>query len=285
VTASTHQSPTAPATPGTLLHLGGADTLGLLHRISTQSLADLEPGAARATLFCDFRGRLLHRAVVAVARDRSVWLLRDDAPPDALAAHVDRHVFREDVRIAAAPAAGVRLRFGATGEPAGVVVEASGMPLRVTIASDLALEITPRDAGGARREDEPRRIARGLPRHGHEIQDAFNPYEVGLATEVHLDKGCYTGQEVLLRLMTYESVRRGLARVRGSGAAPAVPADVLRDGERVGVLTSAATEAGGWIGLAVLKKEVLERPLGLALEDGAIEEAVAIPEARPLGLP
>src|SRR5512134_2200493 len=83
----------------TALRLTGADVLPLLHRVTSQALADLAPGEARATLFCDFRGRLLHRAVVAVAPDGAVWLFRSDAPGSELAAAVDRMVFRDDVRI------------------------------------------------------------------------------------------------------------------------------------------------------------------------------------------
>src|SRR5205809_6240655 len=81
----------------TVLRLEGRDALPLLHRISTQALLDLRPGSARATLFCDFRGRLLHRAVVAVTSDGAVWLLRPDAHGAELAAVVERMVFRDDV--------------------------------------------------------------------------------------------------------------------------------------------------------------------------------------------
>src|SRR5438477_804465 len=81
----------------TVLRLEGRDALPLLHRISTQALLHLRPGHPRATLFCDFRGRLLHRAVVAVTSDGSVWLLRPDPPGAELAAVIDRHVFRDEV--------------------------------------------------------------------------------------------------------------------------------------------------------------------------------------------
>src|SRR5258705_7292207 len=96
--------PDAPRpTPGddlaAVIELHGADVLPLLHRVSTQKLDDLAAGEARLTLFCDFRGRLLHRVVVARTRD-AVWLVRDDAPGAALAAFLDRPGFRDDVRIA-----------------------------------------------------------------------------------------------------------------------------------------------------------------------------------------
>jgi len=87
---------------GTLLRLEGRDALDLLHRISTQALDQLEPGTSHATLFCDFRGRLQHRAVVAVASDGAVWLLRADAPGSELAATVD-YLFGYDATAGVVP--------------------------------------------------------------------------------------------------------------------------------------------------------------------------------------
>src|SRR5881394_2906858 len=82
----------------TTLRLTGRDALSLLHRISTQALLDLPSGEERATLFCDFRGRLLHRAVVSVDEDGAIGL-RSETPAAELAAFVDRHIFRDDVAI------------------------------------------------------------------------------------------------------------------------------------------------------------------------------------------
>src|SRR5216110_1351657 len=83
----------------TVLRLEGREALALLDRISTRRLIDLAAGEARWAPFCDFRGRLLHRALVAVTADRAVWLLRDDAPSLGLAASVNAHIFREDISI------------------------------------------------------------------------------------------------------------------------------------------------------------------------------------------
>src|SRR5258708_30189949 len=83
----------------TLIRLDGRDALDLLHRISTQRLRDLEPGHCRTTLFCDFRGRVRHRAAVARTADGSVWLARPDSPGQELLAAVDGQIFRDDVRL------------------------------------------------------------------------------------------------------------------------------------------------------------------------------------------
>jgi len=267
--------------PSTALRLTGRDTLPLLHRVTTNALDDLQPGEARATLWCDFRGRLQFRAVVAVTGD-AVWLLRPDAPGAELAAAVEKIVFREDVRVEdLSQALPFRLARGTTGE-SGVIEVSGGAPTIVSTGDGTRLA----RMGAAEPLVEAARIGLLHPRHGHEIADAFNPFEVGLAHEVHLAKGCFTGQEALQRLITYESVRRRPARVQLAGAAPALPADVLAKGdapdERAGVLTS--FDAGE--GFAILRRGELESGADFALPDGRVVEVIAAPEpARPLGRP
>jgi len=269
--------------PGTALRLTGRDALALLHRTTSNALSDLGRGEARATLFCDFRGRLLHRAVVALTGDGAVWLLRDDAPGAELAAAVDRTVFRDDVRIedrsGELPVVLVR---ALPGESAGLE-EADGVPRAVRTGDGTALRV-----GGGEPLGERARIALLHPRHGHEIAEAFNPFEVGLAHEVHLAKGCFTGQEALQRLITYDSVRRRPVHVRLLGPAPPVPAEVVSAGGApggagsVGVLTSVAGEDG----LAVVRRDTIGAGGTLALAGGTPLAVVAAPElARPLGRP
>jgi folate-binding protein YgfZ len=270
----------------TILRLQGADALSLLHRISTQSLVELSPGGVRMTLFTDFRGRLLHRAAVAITRDGAVWLLRDDAPPGELIALLEKHVFREDVRIEdAALGRTVRPAHDGVGLEPGMFVEAEDeSPRELQLDEDYGWRVAHGPPLPDRDADERRRIVAGRPRHGHEVRDGFDPFEVGLAREVHLSKGCFTGQEALMRMVTYRGTRRRLARVSGRGEPPHVPRDVAREGERRGVLTSAIAASGGWIGLAVIDA----RDLGsapLSIDGVAIDPPELFPETRPLGLP
>lgn len=244
VNDSTHSIPALSA-----LRLVGRDVLSVLHRVTSNDLASLAEGASRATLFCDFRGRLLHRALVVRTAD-GAWLVTD-SPGETLAAFVDAKVFREDVKLAEGP-----------------------------VAVPASLDRLARDAFGA---DETARIAAGLPRFAHEIADDFNPYEANLGGEVHLNKGCYTGQEALQRLVTYDSVRRRLARVSGVGETPA-PQDVLAAADVVGRLTSAIASADGWRGLAIVRGATLDEGATLRLADGtAIRSVEPFAPAAPLG--
>lgn len=284
-----------PTPHSTALRLTGRDVLTVLHRVSTQKLADLAIGEARPSLLCDFRGRLQHRFVVARMADDSVWLLRSDAPGAELAVAIDRSVFREEVRIedlsGAHPVLAVRVQSNSGGiaTPSAIpdpliprlVAESAAVALWVEgpAGSDIATPVQGvLDAAGA--------IAEGRARQGHEIVAEFNPFEVGLALAVHLDKGCFTGQEALQRLITYSSVRRQLVGVQGRGPAPGVPTQILSAGADAGSLTSVVASSTGWSGLAVLRRSVLESAGGLTLAgDQPVEVSNAFEPARPLGRP
>jgi folate-binding protein YgfZ len=268
----------------TALRLTGRDALALLHRIGTQKLDDLAPGLARATLFCDFRGRLLHRAAAGVTADGAVWLLRDDAPGDALAGFLDRHVFRDDVQIEDRSEALPVDAVAGGGEPLeGALIERDGVPAAVRVESAVTL-VT---GAGRTGLDPVTRVRLSRPAHGHEIAEAFTPFEVGLAHEVHLDKGCFTGQEALMRLVTYKSVKRRLVRAGGDGPAPLTPVELRSDdGASAGVLTSAAGDGPRWIGLAVVRNEVAESGVALKTAEGAsVTLREALPVTRALGRP
>ncbi|MBI1799712.1 MAG: hypothetical protein HYR73_08495 [Candidatus Eisenbacteria bacterium] len=293
-----------------MLRVRGHDALSLLHNLSTQSLLDLAPGEARMTLFCDFRGRLLHRVAVAHTSDGTLWLVRPDAPGESLAAHVDHHVFREDVQIEDVSGAWhVSESFGEGGAATGHVIEHDGefqiaprTGYRIQIAR-IPASAVPRDPTAATRDDrdrsrtagEPGRLRLGWPRDGFEIRDTFNPFEVNLGADVHLGKGCFTGQEALMRLVTYRSVRRRLALIEGAGETEA-SRELMNDrGERVGLLTSVAPreDAGAppgeppghpWIALAVLALDFAKpgRVLRSGL-DGRASVTRVFPFESPLG--
>jgi tRNA-modifying protein YgfZ len=268
----------------TLLRLDGRDALDLLHRISTQHLRDLAAGQCRWTLFCDFRGRVLHRAAVARASDDSVWLLRADAPGAELFAAIDRQIFRDQVRIEDLSARAAVVAVATAGGEPGTVTDLDGLPTLAVLPGGVDLVVAP--AAGVAALDEAARIRLGAPRHGHEVREDFNVFEVGLARDVHLDKGCFTGQEALLRMMTYGGVRRRLALLKGVGSTPAI-AEALRQGDdEVGVVTSATAEGAGWVALGVVKRDAIERGGAFGFASGvACESVTAFPDARPAGLP
>jgi folate-binding protein YgfZ len=82
-----------------------------------------------------------------------------------------------------------------------------------------------------------------------EFQNEYTPFELGMERLVSATKGCYTGQEVLARQVTYDKVVRSLARVQADQELER-GASLSADGKTVGQISSVA----GRVGLAVLRK-------------------------------
>jgi tRNA-modifying protein YgfZ len=100
-----------------------------------------------------------------------------------------------------------------------------------------------------------RRIELGRPQPGAELTGEYSPLEGGLAWACAENKGCYTGQEIIARQITYDKVTRVLVGIVGD--APLAPGATLSAGGRdVGVVTSAVHSPllGSPIALAIVKR-------------------------------
>jgi len=98
------------------------------------------------------------------------------------------------------------------------------------------------------------RIEAGQPAAGAELTEDYTPLETGLEWAVAENKGCYTGQEVLARQMTYDKVTQHLAGLKLNS-----PADLGErawvEGKPVGAITSSCQSPQfGPIALAILKR-------------------------------
>ncbi len=141
------------------------------------------------------------------------------------------------------------------------------------------------DAGAVPLDEAAWRVLRveaGLPAPGGELTGDYTPLEVGLGRAVSGDKGCYTGQEVIARQITYDKVTKRLAGLRFDAPVP-VGAEIRGDGRRVGVVTSSVTSPRfGPIGLSVLRRP-FDGPgaeVTVGTEDGEVRAGVV---ALPFG--
>lgn len=125
------------------------------------------------------------------------------------------------------------------------------------------------------------RVEDGLPAAGHELTDDFTPLEANLDAAISDAKGCYTGQEVIARQITYDKITRRLAGLRL--AEPVAPGATVRaDGRRAGTVTSAVESPGlGPVALAVLKRPHHAPGTAVSVESGdgtlVAGEVVALP--------
>lgn len=272
----------------TSLRLEGRESLDLLHRISTNALAKLPPGAAAETLFVTDKGRLIDRCMV-LAREGGAQLLCSPAAAPVVRAWIEKFIIMEDVTVEEAPAARHLVVIGNPGGLPGFAgmpepgrwadtctVEGESAPGMTAVRGpffglDRTDLLIPGDGAGLLRAVgrlgvamqgapawEEFRIERLIPAFGAEIVDRYNPFEVGLAAAVSFTKGCYVGQEVIARLDTYRKVQREPAGVVLPGGMPRgrLPLALMREAEEIGALTSCVTTGpgGGVRGIAVLRR-------------------------------
>src|SRR5690606_17323853 len=125
------------------------------------------------------------------------------------------------------------------------------------------------------------RVERWRPRLGREVDERAIPHELDwLRTAVHLDKGCYRGQETVARVFNLGRPPRRLVMLHIDGSDHLLPeaGATVRHGEKaVGVLTTAVRhEELGPIALALIKRSV---PADVTLDvDGvAAAQEVIVP--------
>ena len=262
--------------------LGGSDVLRYLHAVCTQHTLDLAPGDASQALLLSPKGKIEFAFRLAVLEE-GVLVDTEAAAAQGLAERLARFVFRYDVTVGQ-PVPGAAT---VVGPGADAALAAAGLPVpvpgRAGIAGpDLVLRRTPvgvdllgpgapaavaglERAGVERAPDglwELLRVEHGLPRAGLELTDDVLAEEAGLlGSHVHLDKGCYPGQETVARVHNLGQVQRRLAGLRFEPSGDGLPAPgtdlVADDGRRAGQLRSVVDHPRlGPIGLAYVRRVV-----------------------------
>jgi folate-binding protein YgfZ len=270
-----------------VLRVTGADRLTWLHSLTTQHLLDLQPGQGTTVLVLSPQGHLEH-ALYGVDDGTSFWAHTEPGAAATAAAWLSsmRFMMRVEVEDLTESVAIVWSADPAAEEPSALVVRSAADSLggaelfvpRERLAD--ALGDGPRAGTWAY---EARRVAAGVPRTGLDTDARTIPNEAGLiGVAVHLDKGCYRGQETVARVHTLGRPPRRLVLLQLDGSAerlPAVGSALTLDGRAVGFVgTSARHHELGAIALGLVKRNV---PLDATLlADGiaAAQEALVDPE-------
>lgn len=284
-----------------LLRATGKDARDYLHRMSTQVVNGLAQGQTTYAAFLDAKGHLLGEGHLLGLAD-GVLLDLDAAALEAVRAPLERFVIMDEVAFedlspthAVVPVLGPAAAEAAAPLAAGGAVHANGR--RGAPGADLVLPLTGAEAAraalvarGAAALDEEAlevlRVAGGFARFGADMDHARLPMEAALTrTAIAFDKGCYTGQEVVLRATQRGQIQRGLVQLGlPAGAGPG--AKLLAAGAEVGWVTSAVDAPEGRLGLGYLRRAQWTPGLELAV-DGAPGVAVVCrvlveePASRP----
>ena len=137
--------------------------------------------------------------------------------------------------------------------------------VEVLLPAELDALIRGRLAGLPMVEEEVQKVVRmerGVPLFGVDFDQSNNPIEAGLTDAVSLDKGCYTGQEVISKATYVGGVSRRLVRLSMAPDARADAGSEVRseEGKKIGAVTSFAVspDLGRAIAFAYVKRDWAE---------------------------
>ncbi|MEO7196671.1 MAG: folate-binding protein [Pseudonocardiaceae bacterium] len=255
-----------------VLAVPGEDRLSWLHTITSQHLLALGEGEHTEALVLDLRGHVEHHAVVSHDHG-TVWLDTDPGRGQELLAYLNSMVFWSKVEPRdATPELAVLSLLGPNtdqvltqaGELGGFVRAMGGGADLLVPRGELATVWRRLVEAGATPAGtwayEAIRAAALRPRLGIDTDERTIPHEVGwIGPAVHLDKGCYRGQETVARVSNLGRPPRRmvLLHLESPDTLPTT-GDPVRAGERVvgRVGTVATHHELGAIALALLKRSI-----------------------------
>ena len=299
------------------IRLTGADRRSYLQGLLTNDIQALTPGTGCYSAMLTAQGRMMTDMRVLELGD-SVLLSLPLHVTAAISAHLDRFIFSEDVQVEDATAsraeiglygpgaADVLVKVGAEGglpsklfestrvrivgaetvligsdEPGvtgyDIVVDAADAePVTAALLSAGAVLVSAADA-------ETVRIESGRPRFGSDMDTDTIPLEAGLEERaISRSKGCYVGQEVIVRVQDRGQgrVAKRLVGLTFDAGAPVPAADArILSGEReIGRVTSAAWSPAlsRPIALGYAHRDFVE-PYTPVIVDGGAGLVVALP--------
>ncbi|MFH8383699.1 YgfZ/GcvT domain-containing protein [Kitasatospora sp. NPDC018058] len=267
----------------------GDDRLSWLHLLLTQHVSELRPQHATEALVLSPHGHVEH-ALYLVDDGTTTWAHVEPGTQGALVAYLEsmKFFYRVEVADATADYAVVHLPAGSTAavEGAAAVRELPyGRDLFVPRAELEKLTAGCGPAAGVWAY-EALRIEGHRPRLGFETDHRTIPHEVDwLRTAVHLQKGCYRGQETVARVHNLGRPPRRLVFLHLDGTEETLPPHGTEvrlasdpDGRALGFVTSSARHHElGPIALAIVKRNV---PVDAVLLAGTVPgtQDVVVPQ-------
>lgn len=274
-----------------VLVVPGVDRLSWLHSLTSQHLAELPDGLGTEALVLSPHGHVEHHLLVAEL-DGTTWLDVEPGTSASLLAFLDsmRFMLRVDPAEVSDGWAVLSLIGPRTPDVLGAVGSAPRTPYDVVALSgggwvrrmpwpgaDAADLLVPRaglvdlveqlSAAGAQPAGmwayEALRVQARRPRLGLETDHRTIPHEVGwLDSAVHLNKGCYRGQETVARVHNLGRPPRRLVLLHFDGSTedlPAPGAPITLDGRQVGFVGTAVRHHElGMIALALIKRNTAD---------------------------
>lgn len=273
-----------------VLEMTGPDRVQFLNGMLSNDVRDLGSAGGCFASALTVHGKMV-ATVVVLSFDSRYLLVTNADRTAALAAHLDQYLIADDVVIA--DRAGDLSFLAVSGPNAVTLVERMGWPAprdpwsHASAAGDIEIIRWPltdepswailvaRDrlaplwkslvSAGAKPVGldalNTARIEAGIPWYGVDATEESFPLETGLDDTISTTKGCYLGQETIIRILHRGHVNRTLfGLILDGDTVPPTGSEVIREEKTIGTITSAARSPrlGRVIAMAVLRVHGLE---------------------------
>jgi folate-binding protein YgfZ len=239
-----------------VITIGGPDRLTWMHALTTQHLEKLQPGDWKEALILDAQGHVEEQFFL-VDDGSILWLHTEKERAAGLVSYLEKMKFMLQVEVK-----DVSNEYAVLRAPG--VADSVGGPYALVPRTELADTIeafkqSHTEVGMWALEAE--RVAAGRARLLFETDHKSIPNELGfLNTAVHMNKGCYRGQETVAKVFNLGQPPRRLVLLHLDGSMVAMPghgAKIELDGKEIGFIgTMARHYELGPIALAVIKRSV-----------------------------
>jgi folate-binding protein YgfZ len=305
--------------PRSAIGVAGTDRASYLHGLLTNDIQALTPGTGCYAAWLTPQGRMLTDMHVFEPGDM-IFLDVPEAVRAATLERLDQFLFSEDVQLAdlsstltsvwihgpsaasileqvlrGVPAVGgwgeyqnARATFG----DAPVVVArinqlgVPGFCVYVDRAHEAELQRALESAGAVAAGGDAIAVARieaGYPLFGVDMTESTIPLEAGIENRaISFTKGCYPGQEVIVRVLHrgHGRVARKLVSLLVDGAEPAHGAKIFSGAREIGFVTSAATSPQfGPVALAYVHRDFVAPGTAIEVDTPAGRRAARVSES------
>jgi folate-binding protein YgfZ len=295
-----------------VLTVRGEDRQRWLDGMLTCNVKKLAPGGGAHGLLLTAQGRIVGEMHV-LHRGESLWLESEAAAIPGAIARLEKFVIADDVALRDESASWARFALEGAGAHAVFAACGGALPAQEHGAADVEIAgarcvaarfgfthpealqwFVPHGSADAlaaalvaagaepagEAEFEIARVEAGTAWLGRELDESVLPAEARLdGRAVAVDKGCYTGQEVVARMRSRGRHSHLLVGLRlGGDTLPGARAPLAGERGDVGSVTSAVRSPRfGAIALGFVKAALAEPGTRLRLTDGAEAEVVALP--------
>ena len=232
-----------------IIELKGTDSLDFLHRISTNSMKNLNKEEVKKTIFTSEKGRIIGVSTI-MNFESYILLVTGIQSKQRVMSWINKYIIGDDVKLSDAShrfnlfeiigpqsESFLSLFIGdsinSVSDNSFKVVSADGVLFFLAKLKDdkglCKYWILAEQENGKKLisnmienkgpfdfnlvgEDANKvyKIENGIPSDPNELNDNFNPHEAKIIDLVDFKKGCYIGQEVIARLDTYDKVQKHL---------------------------------------------------------------------------